>query len=159
MKTWLVILLTTFSVGWAPAQKRQAEPPFKLTLTTENSKPRLGSDVWVEIQWTNTSNTELNADRYVDKSTGLDLNYVLDLRDSEGHAVPKLADKSPIGHLFDAQFGVLKPGEEISNDINLRRIYDLKQPGKYTFQVSRRTPKALGDGIVKSNIITITVTK
>ncbi len=159
MKPWLILVLTAICAGPTPAQKHTAKPPFTLVLTAEKPTVSLGSDVWVKVRWTNTSDEELNASAYVDKSTNLDLNYSLEFRDSGGRPVPKIPDKSPVGRFFDAQFGALKPGETIDNDISLRRLYDLNRPGKYTLQVSRRVPEALGGGTIKSNIITITVSQ
>lgn len=68
-----------------------------------------------------------------------------------------MPDKSPIGRLFDATFGTLEPGKTITNEVNLRKIYEFSVPGRYVLQVSRRIPDALGGGVVKSNAITITV--
>jgi hypothetical protein len=56
-----------------------------------------------------------------------------------------------------AEFGTLKPGETITHDVNLLRLFYLKHPGKYTLRVSRAVPQDLGGGIIKSNIVTITL--
>jgi hypothetical protein len=140
------------------AQKHPAKPPFTLVLTAKEPKVSLGADVWVKIVWTNTSKVELNDNLYRDQS-GLDFNYILDFRDSDGHPVTKAPHNSHIGRTFSAQFGTLKPGVSEDDDIDLSRLYKLSRPGNYTLQVSRRVPKGLGNGVIKSNKITITLTQ
>ncbi|MGC1417703.1 MAG: hypothetical protein WA817_20615 [Candidatus Acidiferrum sp.] len=134
------------------AQKHPAKPPFTLVLTSKEPKVSLGADVWVKIVWTNTSKVELNDNLYRDPS-GLDFNYILDFQDSDGHPVTK-ARASVTG---SAQFGTLKHGVSEDDGIDLSRLYVLSHPGHYTLQVSRRVPKELGGGLIKSNKITITI--
>ena len=147
-------LLATIPAFSSPllAQKHPAKPPFTLVLTSKDPKVSLGADVWVKIVWTNTSKVELNDSLYRDPS-GLDFNYILDFQDSVGHPVTK-ARASVTG---SAEFGTLKPGDSQNDDIDLSRLYKLTRPGDYTLQVSRRVQKELGDGLIKSNKITITI--
>lgn len=147
-------LLATIPAFSSPllAQKHPAKPPFTLVLTSKDPKVSLGADVWVKIVWTNTSKVELNANLYRDPS-GLDFNYILDFRDNEGHTVAK----TPKSITFDAEFGTLKAGDSLEDDINLSRLYVVSHPGDYTLQVSRRVQKELGGGLIKSNKITITI--
>jgi hypothetical protein len=151
-------LLTTIPAFSSPilAQKPATKPPFTLVLTSKEPKVSMGASAWVKIVWTNTSNTELNANLYRDPS-GLDYNYILDFRDSDGHPVAKAPHDSRVGRTFSGEFGALKAGDSLADDINLSRLYDLSHPGNYTLQVSRRVPKELGDGVIKSNEITIVI--
>ncbi|MGH9742184.1 MAG: hypothetical protein ACRD51_07500 [Candidatus Acidiferrum sp.] len=135
------------------AQKQPAKPPFTLVLTSAEPKFSLGADVWAKIVWTNTSTIALNDSLYRDTSSGRDYTYILDFRDSDGHHVAT----APMPSTFSAEFGTLKPGDSMNDDINLNRIYHLDHPGDYTLQVSRRVPKELGGGVIKSNKITITI--
>lgn len=128
------------------------KPPFTLVLTSKDPKVSLGADLWVKIVWTNTSTVELNDNHYRDPS-GLDFNYILDFQDSDGHPVTK----APTSATGSAEFATLKPGDSQNNDIDLSRLYKLSRPGDYTLQVSRRVPKELGGGAIKSNKITITI--
>lgn len=134
------------------AQKRPAKPPFTLVLTSDEPKVSLGADLLVKIVWTNTSKVELNANLYRFAS-GLDSNYTLDLEDSAGQPVTR----RPPPATFNAEFGTLKPGNSMSDDINLSRLFRLTHPGDFTLQVSRFVPKELGGGVIKSNKITITL--
>jgi len=108
----------------------------------------------VKIVWTNTSKVELNDNHYRDPS-GLDFSYILDFQDSDGHSVTK----APVSATGSAEFGTLKPGDSENDDIDLSRLYKLSRSGDYTLQVSRRVPKELGNGEIKSNKITITLTQ
>jgi hypothetical protein len=157
MRLHSVLYLLTTIVAFANpllAQKHPAKPPFTLVLTSKEPKVSLGADVWVKIVWTNTSKVELNDNLYRDPS-GLDFNYILDFQDSDGHPVTK----APVSATGSAEFGTLKPGDSQNDDIDLSRLYKLSRPGDYTLQVSRRVPKELGNGVIKSNKITITLTQ
>lgn len=158
MRVFLIILLSAICPVAMQTPKQISKLPFELRLTTEKPTVEPTSKVFVKIHWTNTSNKVLNADAYIEKGSNLDLNYTLEFRDNEGRPVPKVPEKSPMGRMFDATFGALEPGKTITNEVNLRKIYDFSLPGRYVLQVSRRVPEELGGGVVKSNTITITVT-
>src|SRR6266446_2911509 len=142
MKPWLILLLTAICAGPTPAQKHTAKPPFTLVLTAEKPTVSLGSDVWVKIRWTNTSDQSLDASANILDATNVDPNFLFELLDASGHPVPRKVYRFPqnFGH---ADFGTLKAGDSITHDVNLVRLFDLKHPGKYTLQVSRRAPQAL----------------
>jgi hypothetical protein len=157
MRLWPMLLLTAICAGATLPQNHASKPPFELVLTTEKPTASLGSDVGVKVRWTNTSDQALDASANILDATNVDPNFLFELLDASGHAVPTKVFRFPqtSGH---AEFGTLKAGESITHDVNLVRLFDLKRPGKYTLQVSRRVPEALGGGVVKSKIITITIT-
>jgi hypothetical protein len=154
---YLLMTIPAFSSYLLLAQKSLVKPPFTLVLTSKEPKVGLGNDVWVKIVWTNTSKVELNASSYWDSGSGRDYSYILDFRNGDGDPVAKIPNKSGIPPTFSAGFGTLKPGESRNNEIDLSRIFDLSHPGDYALQVSRRAPKELGGGVIKSNKITITI--
>jgi hypothetical protein len=53
----------------------------------------------------------------------------------------------------------ITPGETVSQKQRVSSLNDMSHAGKYTIQASRLVPDAMGGGVVKSNIITITVSK
>jgi len=53
----------------------------------------------------------------------------------------------------------ITPGETVSQKQRVSSLYDMSHAGKYTIQASRLVANAMGGGVVKSNIITITVSK
>ena len=110
----------------------------------------------MKVRWTNTSGQTLDASANILDATNVDPNFLFKFLDEDGRPVPRRDYKFPqtSGH---AEFGTLGAGESITHDVNLLRLFELKKPGKYTLQVSRLIPKALGSGTVKSNLLTITV--
>ena len=138
-------------------QKLPTKLPFALDLIS-GTKASLSSGVWVKVRWTNTSEKALDSSANILDATNVDPNFLFDLSDKNGRPVPRKVYKFPetSGH---AEFGTLAPGSSIEHDINLMRLFELKQPGKYLIQVSRAVPKELGGGIVKSSSITITITE
>ena len=53
----------------------------------------------------------------------------------------------------------LKPGESRRDEIMVSNVIDMTEPGKYLVEIWREIPKKLGPNPVKSNAITITITK
>ncbi len=141
------------------ASAQSPSPPFSITLSAEKPVVKAGSDVFIQIQMTNTSNHSIDCTRVA--SNGLDKAYEYELRDKSGAAISAIPRKHPeIGEPFSAWPCVLKPGESTTKDDALiSKLFDLSRPGKYVVQVSRLIA---GDhkeqGMVKSNSITITVT-
>ncbi len=157
MKLWLALTLPAILAASTMVQKHAAKPPFTLALSAEKTAATLGSDIWVKLCWTNTSDEALDSSANILDAENVDPSFHFDIVDISGRPVPRKVYKFPqtSGH---AEFGTLKAGESITYDVNLLRLFDLKQPGKYRLQVSRHVPETLGGGIIKSNLITITVT-
>lgn len=155
MKLWLMILLSAVLAAPGVAQKQSAKPPFTLNLSAEPTSS-LGSGVWVKVRWTNTSEQALDSSANILDATNVDPNFVFELLDKNGRPVPRKVYKFPqnSGH---AEFGTLKAGASITHDVNLVRLFDLKDAGKYTLRVSRLIPEALGGGTVRSDTVPITI--
>jgi hypothetical protein len=49
------------------------------------------------------------------------------------------------------------PGESAGSSVTLTKLYDLGRPGVYTIQIWQPVSDNPTDGVVKSNIITVTV--
>lgn len=155
MKMCLTFIISVILTGPGLAQKQPVKPPFTLTLSAEPTAS-LDSGVWVKLSWTNTSDQALDASANILDATNVDPNFLFELLDKVGRPVPKKVYTFPqtSGH---AEFGTLKAGESITRNVNLVRLFDIKQAGKYTLQVSRRVPETLGGGTIKSNTVTITI--
>jgi hypothetical protein len=52
---------------------------------------------------------------------------------------------------------VLKPHETCQDTIEVSYLYELANPGEYMVQIERDMPPELGSGVVKSNVVKITV--
>jgi hypothetical protein len=155
MKLGLTLFLSALLFGPVLAQKQPPKQPFTLILSA-GSTATLSSGVWVKLRWTNTSDKALDSSANILEATNVDPNFLFDLLENGGRPVPRKQYKFPetFGH---AEFGTLKVGDSITHDVNLSRLFELKKPGKYTLQVSRLIPKAMGGGSVKSNLLAITV--
>jgi hypothetical protein len=90
----------------------------------------------------------------------LDRAYEYDVRDDGGNLVPKAVRSAPEeGNGWSGIPRAIKPGETCeARGGSIDHLYDMTRPGKYTIQVSRRISNDPKDGVVKSNIITVTVT-
>ena len=53
----------------------------------------------------------------------------------------------------------LKPQETYRKTIEIGSILTADRPGKYTIQMQMKLPEELGKGLVRSNTVTITVSK
>jgi hypothetical protein len=167
---WLSVAI--FAVS-AVSQVHSTRAPFALTLSVEGEfihgrEPsegsrvvKTGSNLYLSITKTNTSKHALACGTVTNQMTGLDPAYEFDVRDGKGNPVarhaldhPELASGSIQG--IGCEF---KPGESVTSRGNLiSRLFDLSHPGIYTIQVSQPVADKTGAVVVKSNIVTITVT-
>lgn len=167
----LSCLLSTVFVGLVPIEAKNVGQPFDAVIRVENPESQInsdsytvkaGSEVFITVHLTNVSKHNLAFDYDSDSRTGVSFSHQYEVRDSNGNVVQKRTISHPeigsTGHGWPAR--VLKPGE--SMDINgdyISRLYDLSQPGEYTIQLSREVSADPKDGVVKSNTITVTVTR
>jgi hypothetical protein len=147
----------------------KARPPFKLEIsaysdgkfatTTGGLIVKIGAEVGINIFKANTSlHREEDCVIVENPTTGLDEKYQYDVRDSSGNPVRKRAIDRPEPFITPSTPCTIKPGESQGSDSNtITRLYDLRNPGKYTIQVSQPISRKIEDGVVKSNAITVTV--
>lgn len=150
----LGITLALGSSAWA----QPPNAPFSIKLSTVKPEVKAGSDIYLRIQMTNTSNHDVDCTRVA--SNGSDRAYTYDVFDANGNPLEKRTRKHPeIGETFSSWPCVLKPGESTSEDDSLlSSLYDMTRPGKYSVQVSRYiSGDRKENGVTKSNMITITV--
>jgi hypothetical protein len=92
-------------------------------------------------------------------------NYRTTVIDSQGRPVPetenfrkmKENDRPQFRHNIRNILVTLKPQETCQDTIEVSYLYDLSKPGKYMVRVERKLPPELGEGIVKSNIVKISI--
>ena len=136
----------------------RSEQPLSIKINAESSTVRVGSSVLIDLSVTNLSRTDLNTGTSISELTGMDPNYLYDVRDRAGHEVAKRVYPHPelaVGH---AILGTLKPGESVTLKQEISRLFDLNHPGTYSIQVSRRFPENHKDTLVRSNKIVLTIT-
>jgi len=155
---------------YSPAQ--DASQPFSLRLGVEGmllhgSQPtegshvvKTGSDIYLRVVKTNTSQHSLSCERDADYVTNLDRAYKYDVRYVSGNPVGKHVingEAFTVG-AFQGIGCTFKPGESSTSGGNvITRLYDLSQPGDYTIQVSQPVSSDPNADVVKSNTLEITV--
>lgn len=153
----LVFVVCALSTAASP---QTTQPPFSLNISADKFTFKAGSDVYINIQMTNTSNHNVDCTMNP-TSHAVDRAYQYEVHDINGHLIKeKLREHPEIGGTFQIWPCTLKPGQTTHDRDNLiSRIYDLSRPGTYVIQVSRFIA---GDdkskGTVKSNKFAITVT-
>jgi hypothetical protein len=166
--SWLV---AGVCMAWVPVSAQTAKQPFIVTISAEapaektgpgSYAVKAGSDVFIHVHLANISKHNLSLGDDEDSRTNIDFYHHYDVRDSAGNSVPKKTFAHPeigsTGHGWAAR--ILKPGA--STDVLTDRItglYDLRQPGPYTIQLSRAITGDFKGGEVKSNTITVMVTE
>jgi hypothetical protein len=150
---YCLFLVVTLALCQQPNQ-----PPFKIAITTESPTVVAESDVWIKVSLTNTSNHDLeDSGSYF---TGIDLNpnFRFEVRDEHGQLVPKRTYPQPELRTGYPVNRSISPGQTLAQEQRVSALYDMRKPGKYTIQLSRRASDNPNDGEIKSNIIIVTVT-
>ncbi len=152
------VLFLIILAACAASSAQNSTAPFTLTLEAKENPVHAGSEVKVDITLRNSSN------RAMYMSYGLsEVDYAFDVRDSQQRIPPETEfARTSKGRAYfsNNQVFYLQPGESLPKaPLVVSKFYDLSRPDKYTIQVSRVVPKELGSGTIKSNFITITVTK
>lgn len=135
--------------------------PFSLAIEATQQRSQLGSPVEVKLTLANTSRTQISL---LDTNRGCD--FQLEVRDSHGQLAPETKAKRDLkcGAGFIVTVGrrilrALKPGDSYEDVMFVNQFYELSRPDDYYIQVTRKIPKELGQGTVKSNLVVVTVTK
>jgi hypothetical protein len=91
-------------------------------------------------------------------------NYRAKVLDSHGKPVPETENFRKFREALESGLSstrnilvVLKPHETCQDTIEVSYLYDVVKPGEYTIQIERDMPPELGLGVVKSNVVKITV--
>ncbi len=133
----------------------QAGASFAITISAPEDEVQVGSDARVVITLKNVSDRQVLVGRH----TGTDnpeFTYRIEVRNAEGRAVEETAygrSARPGGAANTVDY--IQPGGIAVQTAHVAKLVNLRRPGRYTVQVSRRDPK--GDVVVKSNEITLSV--
>jgi hypothetical protein len=164
-------MLSMLCIAAVPIEAKTPKSPFAITISVENPASQTGannysvntgSEVFVKVHLTNTSKHSLSVGYEGDSRTGVAFSNQYEVHDSTGRLIQKRTINHPeigsTGHGWPGR--ILMPGEsmDITGD-HISRLYDLSQLDAYTIQLSRSASSNPEDGIVKSNTITVTVTK
>ena len=147
--------LTFCSVEYGRVQP--STKPFTITIKADKIEFSVNSDIWITVSITNTSDNDLDMSGGISSRTGLDPNYKFDVWDAKGRPTTKkvFRNEGDTGSPFNR---VVKPGETYTEKQRISALYDLRSPGSYVIQVSRRRSDDKKDGLIESNKITIDIT-
>jgi len=164
-------LCTALCMAWLPVEAKDAGQSLAVTISAEAPESqtgpdsytvKAGSDVFVKVHLTNTGKHKLFLNYDKDSRTNVDFLHRYEVRDSNGNAAMKRAINHPeIGSTGNGwPPRVLQPGEsmDITGD-DISRLYDLSQLGEYTIQLSRFVSDDPRASVVRSNTITVKVTR
>jgi len=153
-----LILAFTGSLKAQSAPSKRANPRFSITISVQPTSLKVGSPLTCYATLTNTSNEMVYLFASVQWMGELD--FKIDVRDEQGKRAPlteygrQVKGESPIPIVQNATADViLHPGESFKREIDLSKVYNLAQPGKYNIQTERGDEGA----VAKSNIVTVTV--
>ena len=145
--------------GQGQTERQNENPPISLVIAARASSQKKGSNIWVEASLKNTSDHIL----WIYKSISEDMDqggwvYQVDVHEEHGSIPPKTKYALNIGAGGGSGGYVpLRPGETLTQKVNVSKLYDLSQPGRYTIQF-RRLDEGTKTYIV-SNPITVTITR
>jgi hypothetical protein len=158
MKSFVISLLLAITGTVGIAQDNTSNQLFSITISMVDTTIKAGSPVRIKIELTNTSYSDLDASGSFNDMTGQDSNFHVLLRDEKGNKGLKNIYNHPelaTGHPIMGR--TVKSGATLTEEQDVSRQYDMTHPGKYSIQVTRPISTDLKDGMVKSNIITVTV--
>jgi hypothetical protein len=140
----LVVVPAPLVSGPRTAGERNSQ--VSVWISSPAAEVRPGSEVWIDVTVTNVSEHTVPCPY-----------YRVYAWDSEGKPAPltkqeqeRLKQGPPVG---GNRASFLGPGDKQESDADLRMVYDLTRPGRYTVQATA----FYGKELVKSNAISITV--
>jgi hypothetical protein len=135
------------------------QQPFSLTISGKNAVFEAGKPVHLQLIVKNTSSRDIGLVE-VPGDPPPSYQYNIDVHDRDGHPVRMTAygEKFKPGSTAGSRVTRgLQPGESYAVDLDVTKLFDLRQPGVYVVQAARKIPEYLGAGVVKSNSLTITI--
>jgi uncharacterized protein (DUF58 family) len=141
------------------ADRVNAQQPFTLSISVPQTVVRAGSEVRIQVTLKNVSEHEIG----ILRSTP-DYDYTVDVRDAhDKSAMPtefarKLRAPDSVRVAPSNVLYPLKPHETLVDKLIVSKLFEMGL-GKYTIRVAREIPQELGGGSVRSNLITVIVTK
>ena len=138
---------------WAFSQ--QHNPVYSITIVAESQHAKSTNDVVIDIEIKNTSQVPITCQRGP-VSGSLDIAFQYDVREANGHAIPRVNPYPPgVGEAVHGWPCLLQPGETAQSRAVVGRFYDMHLPGKYLIEISQSD--YVTHEVVKSNQIEVTV--
>lgn len=132
------------------------KPALKLILLPDKITVTPDSKFDLSIKWISQSNKAVSCMQKF-SSNKIDENYVYDVRNSSGQPVLRVPNKGKQGVTPLSPCGV-GPGASFETSVGcVMCAFEMRKPGVYTVQVSRRDPDHPGRILGTSNRVTVTV--
>jgi hypothetical protein len=160
------------SLGVCAIFAQNSPPPFELTISIVNRMGdvsdrrifKVGDDIGIRIDLASVSDHA-----FLLTSSSPDCDYYVVVLKADGEPAPDTERGHEVRQMLRKNescygrhgAGILQPYAKAPGGdlISVNKLNDLSRPGEYTIQVERRFPRDFGAGIVKSNIINVTVTE
>lgn len=153
------VVLMTLTCLFGTNLPQGANQPLSLSIKAAQQAVQIGSEVKIKTTLTNITNHVITLH---DRIPACD--YPVEVRDESGNLAPETDYQRRLN--CNARFTesrnilvTLRPQESREDEITINQLCKLDSPGNYSVQVSRRVPKELSPEAIKSNIITITLTR
>lgn len=151
----IIIVSCLLGIDVSPADNQ----PLTLSISAAERVVHIGAELKIKTTLTNVTNHVI---ALRDSIRACD--YPLDVRDQRGNPAPETdyQHRLKCKARFTESRNILvrlKPGESRDDEIIVNQLFELNSPGDYSVQVSRTVPKELARAPIKSNIVTISVTK
>ena len=143
------LFLFLVAVGCATSTRGQSAP-YSLTIETPKKAAIAGTDIFINITQTNTSESPVSCGSMSRGSTDLSLLY--DVRKEDGTRLKERPGAYDAADDFKSCD--LDPGRSLSRRYLLSWLFDLSTPGTFLVQVVRHIDP---DHVVKSNVISLVV--
>jgi hypothetical protein len=140
-----------------------SKPRFSLTISTPKNVVTSGSDVIVKIVLTNTTDKPIYIYYSMSKDPG-ELDYSMTVRNEKGELAPQTEhgrkvkgyDSTPPIAMSINEIAVsVEPGQTTGGQINVTKLHNLSQPGKYTIRIERWDQE--NKAWAESNTLVVTV--
>ncbi len=151
------------------SKAENAPPAIKLTLKAVHDTVQTDSPIEVEVIVTNVSGQVFTYVKQAVADPG-GFDYKFDVRNEKGSTPPDTRFRRALKGREDTDYLTpetplqgslvyreLQPDQTLTNTVNVSRLYDFKEPGKYTIRAKAFDNKS--KTFVGSNSITVTVTK
>lgn len=138
--------------------------PFQLELSPAAVTAELNQEVDIAVILTNTSNSP-ETFRASFKGTAPEFFYDISLHSDDGSSVEETKyERSVKGHGtialdYNSKFVTLRPGEHLTEHVNISKLFSLNKAGSYQIQATRPF-RDLDKNIqsAKSNVVTLKIT-
>ena len=165
----LVVCLAAVFISAGTLPVCGSELGFSLKLQPPAGSVKSGEEVRLRATIINISDHEIRFARPLGLQDE-EIDYVIEIRDAHGQQpaiTPFFRKLKEMNYGFQSYMTyVLEPGKSFDDELVITRLYSITAPGEYTIRVGRGirpaselSGKDRADNIVKSNVITVKVTR